>query len=52
MERRLYPAAGGRAVCGTIERTQDRFALDPEWLAADTAYGSVEMPGWLPAHGS
>ncbi len=30
-----------------IDRTQDRFALYPERLAADTAYGSAEMLGWL-----
>jgi len=30
-----------------IDRTQDRFGLDPERLAADTAYGSAEMLGWL-----
>jgi transposase len=30
-----------------IERTEDRFGLYPEWLAADSAYGSAEMLGWL-----
>lgn len=30
-----------------IERTQDRFDLYPERLAADSAYGSAEMLGWL-----
>jgi transposase len=30
-----------------IERTQDRFRLYPERLAADSAYGSAEMLGWL-----
>ena len=30
-----------------IERTQDRFDLYPEWLAADSAYGSAEMLAWL-----
>jgi transposase len=30
-----------------IERTQDRFGLYPERLAADSAYGSAEMLGWL-----
>ncbi len=30
-----------------IDRTQDRFGLYPERLAADTAYGSAEMLGWL-----
>ena len=32
-----------------IERTQDRFGLYPERLAADSAYGSAEMLGWLVA---
>jgi hypothetical protein len=30
-----------------IDRAQDCFGLDPERLAADTAYGSAEMLGWL-----
>ena len=30
-----------------IERTQDRFDLKPEYLAADTAYGSAEMLNWV-----
>ncbi len=30
-----------------IERTEERFGLYPERLAADTAYGSAEMLGWL-----
>jgi len=30
-----------------IERTQDRFDLYPQRLAADSAYGSAEMLGWL-----
>lgn len=30
-----------------IERTQDRFDLYPERLAADSAYGSAEMLAWL-----
>jgi transposase len=33
-----------------IERTEERFGLYPERLAADTAYGSAEMLGWL-VHG-
>jgi transposase len=35
------------AVRDMILRTSDRFKLDPEWLAADTAYGSADMLGWL-----
>lgn len=30
-----------------ITRTERRFGLKPEWLAADTAYGSAENLGWL-----
>jgi transposase len=30
-----------------IERTADRFGIEPERLAADTAYGSAEMLAWL-----
>jgi len=30
-----------------LDRTQDRFGLYPERLAADSAYGSAEMLGWL-----
>lgn len=30
-----------------IERIRDRFALKPKRLAADTAYGTAEMLGWL-----
>lgn len=30
-----------------IERTQDRLDLKPEWVAADVAYGTGEMIGWL-----
>lgn len=30
-----------------IDRTQDIFGLYPERLAADTAYASAEMLGWL-----
>lgn len=30
-----------------IERTKDRLGLHPERLAADSAYGSAEMLGWL-----
>ena len=30
-----------------VERTQDRFGLKPKWIAADVAYGTGEMIGWL-----
>ena len=32
-----------------IDRTEDRFELTPKRLAADTAYGSGGMLGWLDA---
>ena len=30
-----------------IERIRDRFVLKPKRLAADTAYGTAKMLGWL-----
>src|SRR5262249_11693135 len=30
-----------------IERAHDHFDLWPEWLVADTGYGSAEMLNWL-----
>jgi hypothetical protein len=30
-----------------IDRVEERFGLYPEKLAADRAYGSAEMLGWL-----
>jgi transposase len=30
-----------------IERTEERFDIKPEWLAADTAYGSAATLNWL-----
>ena len=30
-----------------IERTEQRFGIRPQWLAADTAYGSAENLAWL-----
>jgi hypothetical protein len=35
------------AARATIARTEDRLGLCPERLAADSAYGSAEMLGWL-----
>ena len=35
------------AVRNMLTRTRDRFDLHPERLAADTAYGTAEMLGWL-----
>jgi len=33
-----------------IERTEDRFGIKPERIAADVAYGTGEMLGWLVDH--
>ncbi|SDM11491.1 IS1182 family transposase [Aliiruegeria lutimaris] len=30
-----------------IDRVEDKFGIVPEWLIADTAYGSGPMLGWL-----
>ena len=30
-----------------LERTEDRFGLKPDCLAADSAYGSAESLAWL-----
>jgi hypothetical protein len=35
------------AVRDMLVRTQDRFALHPDLLVADTGYGSADMLGWL-----
>ncbi len=34
-----------------IERTEERFALKPDYLAGDVAYGTGEMLGWLVERG-
>jgi IS5 family transposase len=36
-----------RAARMMIDRTADRFGLQPEWLAGDSAYGAAEMLNWL-----
>ena len=36
-----------RASKTMIERTEERFDIKPEWLAADTAYGSGANLNWL-----
>ena len=33
-----------------VERTEERFALKPDHLAGDVAYGTGEMLGWLVDH--
>ncbi|MBT9386904.1 IS1182 family transposase [Pseudooceanicola sp. CBS1P-1] len=30
-----------------LDRTEKRFGIRPDWLAADTAYGNAENLGWL-----
>ena len=30
-----------------LDRTEKRFGIRPDWLAADTAYGNAENRGWL-----
>lgn len=30
-----------------LDRTEDCFGLKPEWIAADTAYGSSDTLVWL-----
>ena len=30
-----------------IDRTEERFGLKPDWIAADTAYGSADNLVWL-----
>ncbi|MDV7146028.1 IS1182 family transposase [Tropicimonas sp. TH_r6] len=30
-----------------LDRVKDKFDIDPDWLIADTAYGSGPMLGWL-----
>ena len=30
-----------------IDRTEERFSIKPDWLVADTAYGSAENLAWL-----
>ena len=42
----LCKAEGGAAKT-LIERTEERFGLKPERLAADTAYGAAPMLNWL-----
>jgi transposase len=34
-----------------IERTEQRIGLKPQWLAADTAYGTGKFLGWLTGTG-
>jgi len=45
--RRAIRQAEVGAARTMIERTQDRFGLWPERLAADSAYGSAENLAWL-----
>src|SRR5437588_10290013 len=45
--RRAIRQAEVGAARTMIDRVEDRFGLYPEKLAADRAYGSAEMLGWL-----
>jgi transposase len=48
------PARWSAEVAATktmLGRTQECFGLKPQWLAADAAYGSGLMVGWLMRHG-
>ena len=44
---RAIPQAEVGAAKTMIERTEERFGLKPERLAADTAYGAAPMLNWL-----
>jgi hypothetical protein len=44
--RAVRPAEVGAART-MLERTEQRFGLKPQWLAADSAYGSAPMLNWL-----
>ena len=44
--RAIRPAEVGAAKT-MIERTEERFGLKPNGLAADTAYGAAPMLKWL-----
>ena len=44
--RAIRPAEVGAAKT-MIERTEERFGLKPDRLAADTAYGAAPMLNWL-----
>ena len=54
VDTQATPARWTEEVASTpvmIERTQRRFGLSPSRLAADSAYGSGQLVGWLMGHG-
>jgi len=44
---RTNKTAEVRAMRKMIDRTQERFGLKPDWIAADTAYGAADNLVWL-----
>ena len=44
---RTNKTAEVRAMRKMIDRTEERFGLKPDWIAADTAYGSADNLVWL-----
>jgi hypothetical protein len=47
MTQRSYDATEVGAAKTMIERTEECFDLKPQYLAADTAYGSAETLNWI-----
>lgn len=47
--RRFVKTAEVGASRHMIDRTSARFGLKPDWVAADTAYGSAENLAWIAA---
>lgn len=39
--------AGVGAMRKVIDRSEERFGITPDWVAADTAYGSSDTFVWL-----
>jgi hypothetical protein len=35
------------AMCKMLDRSEERFGIKPDWIAADTAYGATDNLGWL-----
>ncbi len=46
-ETRSIVSAEVGAARTMLDRTKETFGLDPDWLIADTAYGTGPMLGWL-----
>jgi hypothetical protein len=43
---REIPQAEVGASRTMLDRTEMRFGIRPDWIAADTAYGNAENLGW------